>query len=93
MSSSDSSDGVLAFAAFLFAAGPLAGGAAYGAIKAKYRNMAAKYRPEKVVSHSVGNLITEDKFIETATSDNSSVDGRNDGSPDLRLPYSKVTKD
>ncbi len=91
--SSDSSDGVLAVAGFLFLAGPMAGAAAYGAIKAKYRNLGAKYRPDKAVAYTVSNITSDDTFIETAMSDHSATQGRNESSHDERLGASRVTKD
>lgn len=91
--SSDSGEGVLAVAGFLFLSGPMAGAAAYGAIKAKYRNMGAKYRPDKAVAHTVSNITSNDVFVETTMSDSSVTPGRNENAHDERLATSRVTKD
>ena len=48
-------EGTLAVAGALFLAGPATGIAIYTSIKRKYRNMAARYRPDQVVNYRVLN--------------------------------------
>ena len=89
--SSSSDNGGIAFA--LFAAGPAAGIGTWTWIQAKYRNKSARYMPEKVVKYEARNLKADDAFVKHLVSRSSSIDGRNDGSPQVRAKYTNVTKD
>lgn len=89
---SDSSDGNLGVAGFLFISGPAAGLFVYNRIQAKYRNRSARYMPERDVARDVADMVVEDAFTEEATVANSSITGRNDGTPAVRAAFSKVIK-
>jgi hypothetical protein len=91
MSSSSGNNGGLAFA--LFAAGPAAGIGTWVWIQAKYRNRSARYMPEKVVKYEAKNIKADDAFVKKIVSRSSSIEGRNDTSPQERAKYTKVTKD
>lgn len=89
---SSDGDGVGAVIAMLFAAGPLAGGAVYKGIQAKYRNRSARYMPEREVAREVTDMVVKDEFIARETVNNSTISGRNDTTPAVRAKFSKVTK-
>jgi len=89
---SESGDNTVAIAGFLFLSGPLAGAAVYRAIQAKYRNRSARYMPERDVAREVSDMVVKDEFVARETVSNSQTRGRNDTTPAVRAPFSKVTK-
>lgn len=85
-------EGTLAVAGALFLAGPATGIAIYTSIKRKYRNMAARYRPDQVVNYRVLNLIENDTFLRTFKSRSSQITGRNDSTTHVRAKHAKAFK-
>ena len=88
----DDSEGTGALVIALLLAGPGAGVVLWGWIQARYRNRAARYKPETVVSYEVHNLVAEDAFLKDIVTQNSAVEGRNESNHTLRAAQSKAIK-
>jgi len=82
-----SGGGVLAL--LLFAAGPAAGWGTWVWIQNRYRNRSARYRPDRTVAHHVSSLTGDDQPRGRYRSKSSTIDGRNDDSPDRRARNSQ----
>lgn len=92
LASSGDEDGVFGLACILFMAGPAVGLAIWGSIKAKYRNKAARYMPDRVVSHKVTRLDADDTFRRKFTSRMSSIEGRNEKDTHIRARHTRAFK-
>ena len=85
-----SGDGPGGIAFFLFIAGPAAGFAIWGWIKARYRNAGARYMPERVVDYKVTSLEESDSFLRETKSGSSRMSGANEKDVHVRAQFIRV---
>ncbi len=86
------SDGTPLFALILFALGPGAGVAVWWWIQSHYRNRAARYRPEEVVSTKVVDLRASDALVRRLRTRSSGIDGGNELRPEQRARIWRVVE-
>ena len=86
--SGDSDSGLIGL--LLLAVGPASGVGVYMWIQARYRNRAARYRPDQTVAYTVSSLTGDDQPRGRYSTKSGSISGRNENQPDARASVSRM---